>query len=131
LHAQAALQLGDQLAVRRADLLVHVDAFAMLVDAIGQLARAPMLGLFDLAAFFLAGVLDHAKDLLDLVLRRCRPDDENQVVVTLFHMDLFPLNRFAAAASVPRHAAQRILLPRLRTAGAIPPGSSPQRPTAR
>src|SRR5881409_3660299 len=35
------------------------------------------------------GVLDHAKNFLDLVFRRRRPDDENQVVITLFHDDLF------------------------------------------
>src|SRR5215472_12830065 len=35
LHAQPALQLGNQLAVRGANLLVHIDAFTVLGYAIG------------------------------------------------------------------------------------------------
>src|SRR5882672_2480501 len=89
LHAQTALQLGNQFTVVRADFLVHVDAFAVLGHAIGKLPRAPMLGLLDLAAFFRDGVLDDREDFFDLLLRRRRPHDENQIVVTLFHDDLF------------------------------------------
>jgi len=51
LHAQAPFQLGDQFAVRGADFLVNVNAFAVLGHAVRQLARAPVLGLLDLAAF--------------------------------------------------------------------------------
>src|SRR5712692_11830072 len=71
--------------MRGANFLVHVDAFAVLGHAIGQLARAPVLGLFDLAALFRAGVLDRSQNLLDLVFRRRWPCDENQIVQTLFH----------------------------------------------
>src|SRR5713226_9436755 len=42
LHAQAALQLGNQLAVRGANFLVNVDAFAVLGYSVGQLSRAPV-----------------------------------------------------------------------------------------
>src|SRR2546430_13998347 len=76
--------------MRGANLLVHVNAFAMLVDAIGQLARPPLLGLLHLAALFRAGVLHHAEYLLDVLFRRGRSNDENQIVITLFHGDLFP-----------------------------------------
>src|SRR5438034_5739804 len=68
--------------MRGANLLVHVNAFAMLVDAIGQLARPPLLGLLHLAAFFRAGVLHHAEYLLDVLFRRGRSNDENQIVIT-------------------------------------------------
>src|SRR5467141_373144 len=90
LHAQTALQLGNQFTVVRADFLVHVDAFAVLGHAIGKLPRAPVLGLLDLAAFFRDGVLDDREDFFNLLFRRRRPHDENQIVVTLFHDDLFP-----------------------------------------
>src|SRR5260370_25077922 len=86
LHAKAALELGDQLVVRGANLLVDVDALAMLGDAIGELARAPVLGLFNLAALFGAGVLDAGEDFLDFVFRRGRANDEDQIVQTLFHV---------------------------------------------
>src|SRR6266478_2781690 len=89
LHAQTALQLGNQFTVVRADFLVHVDAFAVLGHAIGKLPRAPVLGLLDLAAFFRDGVLDDREDFFNLLFRRRRPHDENQIVVTLFHDDLF------------------------------------------
>src|SRR5260370_11224051 len=89
LHAQAALQLGNQLAVRGADFLVHVHALAVLGHAVRQLPRAPVLGLLDLAALFRDGVLDNRKDFFDFFFRRRRPHDENQIVLTLFHDDLF------------------------------------------
>jgi hypothetical protein len=66
--------------VRSANLLVNVDAFAMLGDAIGELARAPMLSLFDFAALFGASVLDAGEDLFDFVFRGGRAGDENQIV---------------------------------------------------
>src|SRR5258707_13760719 len=111
LHAQAALQLGNQLAVRGANLLVHVNTFAVFGHAISQLARAPLLGLFHLAAFFRAGVLDHGKNFLDLLFRRCRTDDEHQIVMTLFHDDLFLSQLFCVrAASTASGAARQILL---------------------
>jgi len=43
-----------------------------------------------IAALFRDGVLDDREDFLDLVFRRRRPHDENQIVITLFHDDLFP-----------------------------------------
>src|SRR6266851_3538063 len=89
LHAQAAFQLGNQFAVRGADFLVNVNAFAVLGHAVCQLPRAPVLGLFDLAAFFRDGVLDDREDFLDFFFRRRRPHDKNQIVITLFHDDLF------------------------------------------
>src|SRR6267143_1057384 len=89
LHAQTALQLGDQFAVRGADFLVHVNSFAVLGHAVRELSRAPVLGLFDLAAFFRDGVLDDRQHFLDLVFRRRRAHDKNQIVITLFHDDLF------------------------------------------
>src|SRR5207344_1657277 len=58
LHAQTALEFGDQLAVIRANLLVDVNALAVLGHAISELARAPVLGLLNLAALFRASVLD-------------------------------------------------------------------------
>src|SRR5262249_3611107 len=71
------------------NLLVYVHAFAMLGHAISQLTRAPMLGFLDLAALLGASMLDHRQDLLDLVLRCCRPRDKDQIVQTLFHGCLF------------------------------------------
>src|SRR5690348_727519 len=94
LHAEAALQLSNQLAVRGANLLVHVNAFTVLVDAIGQLARAPLLGLLDLAASLLTSVLDQRQNRLAFLIRRCRTDDENQVVIPLFQDDLFSSQPF-------------------------------------
>src|SRR5437016_3523062 len=61
LHAQTALQLGNQLTMRGADFLVNVDTFALLGHAIRELACAPVLGLLDLAGFFRSGVLDARK----------------------------------------------------------------------
>src|SRR5205807_4172842 len=90
LYTQTALQLGNQFAMRGPDFLVNVDAFAVLGHAIGKLPRAPVLGLLDLAALFRASVLDDREDFLDLLFRRRRPDNENQIVITLFHDDLFP-----------------------------------------
>src|SRR5262249_15644599 len=58
--------------------------------AIRQLARSPMLGLLDLRALFRARMLDTREHLLDLVFRSRRAGDENQIVQTLFHDDLFP-----------------------------------------
>src|SRR6266849_3160670 len=75
--------------MRGANLLIYVDAFAMLGDAVGELARAPMLGLFNLAALFRAGVLDAGEDFLDFVFRRGGANDENQIVQTLFHVMTF------------------------------------------
>src|SRR5712692_4025279 len=89
LHAQAPFQLGDQFAVRGADFLVNVNAFAMLGHAIRKLPRAPVLGLLDLAALFRDSVLDDREDFLDLLFRRRRPHNKNQIVITLFHDDLF------------------------------------------
>src|SRR5712671_2547347 len=86
LHTQAALELGDQLVVRGADLLIDVDALAMLGYAISELSRAPVLGLFNFAALFGAGVLDGGEHFLDFVFRRGGADDEDQIVQTLFHV---------------------------------------------
>src|SRR5260370_102180 len=71
------------------NLLVILDAFAVLGHAIRKFPRAPVLGLLDLAALFRASVLDDREDFLDLLFRRRRPHDENQIVITLFHDDLF------------------------------------------
>src|SRR5437016_4704088 len=68
---------------------MHVNSFAVLSHAVRQLPRAPVLGLLDLAALFRASVLDDREQLLDLVFRRRRPHDENQIVITLFHDGLF------------------------------------------
>src|SRR5579885_898914 len=85
LHAETPLELGDEFAVSRANLLIEVDSFAMLGDAIGEFARAPILRLFDLGVLFRASVLDGRKHTLDLVFRRGRASDKDQVVQTLFH----------------------------------------------
>ena len=80
LHAEAPLELGDQLAVRGFDLEIHIHAFAVLGHAVGELARAPLLDFFDLAALLGAGVLERGDDFLDLLLRRRGPADEDQIV---------------------------------------------------
>src|SRR2546430_8018400 len=54
-----------------------------------SLPSAPVLGLFDLAALFGASVFDDRKQLFDFLFRRRRPHDENQIVITFFHDDLF------------------------------------------
>src|SRR5258708_6300806 len=87
-HAETPLKLVHQLAVIRAHLLVDVNALTVLRDLVGQLAGAPVLGLFDLAALFGDGMLDGGEDLLDFVFRRGRAGDENQIVQTFFHDDL-------------------------------------------
>src|SRR5260370_38990046 len=89
LHAQAPLKFPDQFAVGGPNFLVHVDAFAVFGHAGRAFSRAPLFGLFDLATFFRDGVLDNRQDFLDLVFRCRRPHDTNQIVVTLFHDDLF------------------------------------------
>jgi hypothetical protein len=55
--------------MRGANLEIDVDALAMLGNAVGQLAGAPVLALFDLGALFGAGVLDRVLDFLDFVFR--------------------------------------------------------------
>src|ERR1700731_133540 len=138
LHAQAALQLGNQFAVVRADFLVHVNAFAVLGHAIGQFSRAPVLGLLDLAAFFRNGVLDDREDFFDLFFRRRRPHNENQIVVTLFHDDLFPFTPGAQPGKIVLTFLPA-LPDRLASAGCTyssprrcpASGSSPQRPRLR
>src|SRR5271154_4921828 len=89
LHAQTPLEFGDQLGMRGANLLVNVNPFAVLGHAIGQLARSPVLGLLDLRALLRARVLDARENFLHFVFRGSRPRDENQIVQTLFHDDLF------------------------------------------
>src|SRR5277367_6699056 len=91
LNAEAPLELGNQLFVIGADLLINVNAFAMLGHTISEFARAPKLGLLDLRAFFGASGLDAGDHFLDFVFRRCRAGDENQIVQSLLHDDLFPL----------------------------------------
>src|SRR5262245_42405073 len=101
LHAETALDFVNQFAAVRADLEIDVDSFAMLGDAIGQLARAPVLGLFDLAALFRAGNFDGVLRFLDFLFRRCRTNDKNQVVQTIFHVSSFLPQRHKAAATKP------------------------------
>src|SRR5260370_35065835 len=71
--------------MRSANLLIDIDAFAMLGHAISKLARAPMFRLFNLADLFRAGVLHGGKDFLDFVFRRRGTHDEDQIVQTLLH----------------------------------------------
>src|SRR5712675_1253793 len=85
LHFEAAFEFHDQIVVRSADLVVDVDAFAVLGNFVSELASAPMLGLFDLGAFVAAGVLHRVLHFLDFVFWRGRTDDKNQVVQTFFH----------------------------------------------
>src|SRR5271165_1641049 len=87
LYAETALQLGHQLAVRGANLLIDVDAFAVLGHFVSQFAGAPMFGLLDLGALFRAGVLNPADDFLDVLFRSRRASDKNQIVQSfLFHV---------------------------------------------
>src|ERR1700675_418045 len=88
LHAETPFEFVDKLAVIGAHLLVDVNTFAVLGDFVGELARAPVLGLFDLAALFGDGMFDGGEDLLDFVFRCRRAGDENQIVQTFFHDDL-------------------------------------------
>src|SRR3954462_395510 len=91
LHPEAPLELSDKVVVCGANLLIHIDTFAVLGHAIREFARAPMLGLFNLAGLLLASVFDAGEDLLDFVFRRGGPDDEDQIIQTFFHDDdLFP-----------------------------------------
>src|SRR6266403_1537689 len=99
LHAQAPLQLGNQLAVRGVNLLVNVNPFAMFGHAIRQLPRSPVFGLLDLAALFRASMLDHREHFLDLLFRSRRAHNKNQIVQTFFHDDLVP--------STPGHKARQ------------------------
>src|SRR5258708_11243480 len=89
LHAEAPLELVNQFAVIGSHLLIDVNAFTVLGDLVGELARAPVLCLFDLAALFGDGMLDGAENLFDFLFRRGRAGDENQIVQTFFHDDLF------------------------------------------
>jgi len=88
LNLEATFEFHDQIVVRSANLIVDVDAFAVFGNAVSELARAPVLGLFDLAALFGDGMLDGAENLLDFLFRRGRAGDENQIVQTFFHDDL-------------------------------------------
>jgi len=89
LNFEAALEFHDQIVVRSADLVVDVDAFAVLGNFVSELAGAPMFGLFDLGAFVAAGVLNRVLHFLDFVFRRGRTNDKNQVVQTFFHGSSF------------------------------------------
>src|SRR5258707_10646098 len=124
LYAQPPLEFGDQLAVVRPDLLVHVNSFAVLGHAVSQLARAPVLGLLDFAALFGARVLDARENFLDLLLRCCRPGDKDQVVQTLFHDCLVSL---LFQAQCPGKSFISFLPARPRTACAGYTWSSPHR----
>src|SRR5262249_2292140 len=88
LHVQTALELRDQFAVRRANLLVVIHPFAVLGHAVGQLSRAPVFALLDLRTLIRAGVFDRVQHLLNLVFRRRGTRDKNQIVQTLFHSSL-------------------------------------------
>src|SRR5260370_2589508 len=85
-NRKAPLEFANQFALRALDLQIDVIAFPMLGHAIGHLARAPLLELFDLAALFAASVLERGDDLRDFLFRRHRPADENQVVQAFFHV---------------------------------------------
>jgi len=87
---QAPLELLDNVALRAAKDHVYEKTLAMFRHAIGQPARAPLLGFLDFAAVFGGGMLECRHDLADFFLRRSRPADENQVVQTLFHIGLTP-----------------------------------------
>src|ERR1700745_1075879 len=89
LHLEAALEFDDQIVVRSADLIIDVDAFAVFGNAVSELARAPVLGLFDLGTLIAAGVFNRVLDFLDFVFRRRRTNDKNQVVQTFFHGSSF------------------------------------------
>src|SRR6266481_2202640 len=89
LHLKAPLEFHDQIVVRRANLIVDIDTFAVLGNAIGELACAPMLGFFDLGALVAAGVFNRVLDFLDFVFRCGRTNDKNQVVQTFFHGSSF------------------------------------------
>src|SRR5260370_20335894 len=138
LHAQTALQLGNQFAVRGADFLVHVNSLAVLGHAIGKLPCSPVLGLLDLAALFHAGVLDDREHFLNLFFRRRRPHNKNQIVITLFHDDLFPFTPGAQPGKIVSTFLPALPVPPV-SAGCTSSspcrfpasGSSPRRPRLR
>src|SRR5262249_38196948 len=96
------VNLVDELGVGGANLEINVDAFAVLGDAVSKPARAPVLGLFDFAALFRAGDFDGVLRFLDFLFRRCRTDDKDQIVQTVFHVSSFlPHGGDKAAATKP------------------------------
>src|SRR5579864_8686548 len=65
---------------------VNVVALTQLLHAIGHPLPSPLVHGLDLAAFISGGVLHRGDHFVDIRLRRIRPADENQVVLSLFHV---------------------------------------------
>ena len=82
---QAPLEFLDDVALRAANRPYRRRTLAVLRHAIGQAARAPLLGLLDLAAVLGGGMLEGGHNLGDFVLRRGRTADKDQIVQAFFH----------------------------------------------
>src|SRR5689334_10215750 len=89
-NAQAPLEFLEQLSVAGTQDHVHVKAFAQFLHAIGEATRAPLFHFFHFRVLFLHGVLQRGDDFIDLRFRRVRPEDEDQIVQSFFHVSSFP-----------------------------------------
>src|SRR5712691_5009978 len=127
-NREAPLEFANQFALRALDLQIDVIAFPMLGHAIGHLARAPLLELFDLAALFGASVLERGDDLRDFLFRRGRPADENQVVQPFFHV--FPRFSVNPAALPFAHAPGKGRRTISQFRAGLKPGATTVRPGA-
>src|SRR5713101_4201863 len=121
-HFQAPLELLDHLALRSAQHQIDVEAFAVLVHAVGQLARAPLLDFLHLAAALGGRLFERGHKLRDFFFRCIGAGDEDQVIQACFHVpsipcrarcnqDAFALNQSLAgrrhAPVEPVHSAMR------------------------
>src|SRR6266581_4417835 len=127
-NREAPLEFANQFALRALDLQIDVIAFPMLGDAIGHLARAPLLELFDLAALFGASVLERGDDFRDFLFRRGRPADENQIVQAFFHV--FPRFSINPAALPFAHAPGKGRRTISQFRAGLKPGATTVRPWA-
>src|SRR5262249_37020439 len=93
---QAPLQFLDQIALRAVNDHVDKEAFAVLGHAVSQAARSPAVDLLDLAAVLGNRMFQRRHDLIDLLLRRCRPADEDQIVYAFFHVWMTPFLKLSS-----------------------------------
>ncbi len=104
---QAPLEFLDHVALRAPHDHVNEEALAVFRHAVGEAARAPSLGLLDLAAVLAGGMLERGYNLVDLFLRRGGPADEDQVVCAFVHVFVTPfLKLFSTSIASRTRVAQ-------------------------
>src|SRR5580693_690690 len=106
-HLQPALQFLHHFAVRGLDHHVHKVSLVQFLHAVRHALPAPFRHRLDLRTLVPSSALQGRNYLVDVRLRRIRPANKNQVVLTLFHMSSIPrllLRNFRALKLKPHHS---------------------------